>query len=1507
MSTTIIATDAGRASDPNSTAEEAEAPAPPLVLGASLHQYEIIRPLGRGGMGEVYLARDTRLGRLVALKLLHHHSGSGARRFLSEARLTAQVSHENIVVIHELGEHEGMPYMVLEYLEGQTLQQWMDARKERAGLPPRRVAELLIPVARALVCAHAQGVVHRDLKPSNIMLTASGATKVLDFGIAKRVGAQGPAAPGRKGEGDRLSVTDQGALLGTLPYMSPEQWGRDEVDHRADIWAMGIILAELSLGRHPLAPLSIGVLNSVAIIDLPMPSARELRPDLGKLGSIIDRCLRKRKEDRLGSARELLEELEAMAPTARRTAGDEEENPYPGLSAFRESDAGRFFGRTRAVTEVVHRLGERPLLAIVGPSGAGKSSFVRAGVIPALERTGDAWESFCVRPGQRPLAALAELILGHAWQTSTKDGDGQRGEAAALGDRDAIAEKLRVEPGLLGAQMRARARRRLSRILLFVDQLEEVYTLAPEDERAAFFACLGGAADDVGSPLRVVVAIRSDFLDRVAEAHAASTGLGRGILLLPPMDREGLREALLRPLEAVEYRFEHGALVEEMVRTLEHTAGALPLLQFTAARLWECRDRERRMLTEASYREIGGVEGTLAGHAESVLRAMSAGERRLSRAILLRLVTPERTRALATLGELRGLSSLPAEVDPVLERLVDARLLTVEGRGDDGATVEIVHESLIARWPTLSQWVRDNQEDAAFLARLRGAAREWQASGEADDALWRGRAAEEAGLWYAQHRGELGNLEDRYVRAVIELAERTRRKRRTLVLSGFAALLLVAAGMSSLAWQKSRISAVATQQAALAQREAERAQAEAERARNAMRLAVARGHEDNPMMVLALLREIEGREPPPGWSALAKRAMDAGVPRAVLDHGAVVTSVSWSPDGARVASAAIDKTVRIWNADGTGEPVLLHGHADQVWSVAFSPDGARLATASWDGTVRVWNAEGKGEPLVLAGHSRQVLSVAWSPDGKRIASTSADRTVRVWNAEGKGEPLVLQGHADMVYSASWSPDGARIATASRDKTVRVWNAGGAGDPLGSTSHDAAVYFVAFSPDGARLASASANGSVRVWRADGQDEPRVIHEHTGIAFSVAWSPDGARIVSGSADATVTISNADGKSARVVRAHAMPIYSVAFSPDGAHFATGSQDKTVRVWSAGVRSSPHVLQGHTENVTSVSWSPDGARIASGALDDTVRVFRADGDGEPLVFGGNAGKVHSTAWSPDGARVAAACEDGAVRVWDAHGKGEPRVLRADGGKVHSTAWSPDGARIAVTHSDGTVRVFRADGKGEPLVLRGHEGAVHGASWSPDGARIASASHDRSVRVFRADGKSEPTLLQGHEGPVECVAWSPDGRRIVSGSQDDTLRVWNADGKGEPLVLRGHIAAVLGVAWSPDGGRIASVSGDRTVRVWSAEGKGEPLVLEGHTGLVTGVSWSPDGTRIVSASTDDTLRIWNNLDPLAPGDPRLWAATDYCPPVPERQRLLGVSEEQAREDQARCVRRTGR
>jgi len=280
-----------------------------LTPGSVVEQYEIVRELGRGGMSRVFLARDVRLARPCAIKLLLEHTGAGAGRFLAEARATALCRHENIVTIYEVDEFHGCPYMVLEYLEGQTLRAWMLERASHEPVRPSLAIELVVPVVRALACAHAMGIVHQDLKPENIFLTEAGPIKVLDFGIAKRIGIA-----------DSGSIR-LGSLVGTLQYMSPEQWLGLEIDPRADLWALGIILHELVTGTHPLEPAAMPQLLEVQDLAIPMPSVFERRSDVGPLGAVIDRCLKKQAAERIGSAAELLAELEAIA------AGREEAGP----------------------------------------------------------------------------------------------------------------------------------------------------------------------------------------------------------------------------------------------------------------------------------------------------------------------------------------------------------------------------------------------------------------------------------------------------------------------------------------------------------------------------------------------------------------------------------------------------------------------------------------------------------------------------------------------------------------------------------------------------------------------------------------------------------------------------------------------------------------------------------------------------------------------------------------------------------------------------------------------------------------------------------------------------------------------------------------------------------------------------------------------------------------------------------------------------------------------------
>ena len=1478
----------------------------PLSPGAVVNHYEIVRELGRGGMGSVFLARDTRLARLCAIKVLLEYTGEGAGRFLAEARATARCKHENIVVIYEVHEIRGYPYMVLEHLEGRTLRAWMAGRERREPAPPSVALEIMMPVVRALVCAHEMGIVHRDLKPENIFLTESGQVKVLDFGIAKRIEAgemAGAIASVRSPPAEDPGLTRQGALMGTLPYMSPEQWLGMDIDPQTDIWAAGVILHELVTGSHPLAPAGMAQLLGVRDLELPMPSVHGRRPDVGPLGAIIDRCLEKRKSERVGSARELLAELELLAPDREARAPVEDESPFAGLSAFQESDAPRFFGRERDIAAVLSRLRNQQLVVVAGPSGAGKSSFVRAGVIPALKRSEGGWEALILRPGRRPLAALADA-LALVSEAPAEAGAG----APEAADNDELAMALRARPGYPGARLRAHCRRAGGgrHILLFVDQFEELYTLGVgPDERAAFLACLEGVADDASSPLRVVLAVRSDFLDRMAADRHFMTEVARGLVFLPPMGREGLRDALTRPVEAIGYRFEGDELCEQMLDSLESTSSPLPLLQFTAVKLWEARDRGRRLVTRDGYRTLGGVAGALSAHADAGLAALPAPEQRLARSILLRLVTPERTRAVVSMAELRELSEGGDAAEQVVHHLAAARLLLIETGGDrEGATVELVHESLIDRWAKLRQWLDENEKDALFLARARAAAQSWEASAQAEGLLWRDRAAEEARQWLERRRAErgadasseLGQREERYLSAVVALADRARRLRRGIVVEVIAALLVISVVVSYLAIR-------ADEQATHAEEAAARAQAEARQARNATRMAAAREHEADPTAVLALLREVEPPDIPRGWSELARWALESGVARVALTHPDVVRHAAWSPDGRRIATAS-DRTVRVWGADGTSQPLELDGHEGAVISVAWSPDGRRIVTGSHDGTARVWSLDRRGEPLILR-HQDSVCSAAWSPDGRRIVTASRDTTARVWSHDGVGEPVVLRGHEDALRSAAFSPDGKRIVTASEDRTARVWSAEDASELLVLRGHQSRVSSAAFSPDGKRIVTASWDKTARVWGADGSGEPLVLSGHQDGLYSAAFHPDGQRVVTASHDQTMRVWSAeDARERFVFRGHGDAVAWAAWSPDGRRIVSASMDKTVRVWDAEGPGRSRVLSGHQRMVYRAAWSPDGRRIVTASWDKTARVWDAEGRGRPVVLGGHEGEVNWAAFSPDGQRIVTASHDRTARVWSADGAGNPRVIRGHAGGLGSAAWSPDGQRVVTASDDRTVRVWDADNARELLVLQGHQGRVNTAVFSPDGRRIVTASQDKTARVWSADGAGEPLVLRGHEDPVTAAAWSPDGKRIVTASQDKTARVWSADGSGQPLVLAGHKHWVNSATFSPDGTRIVTASQDKAVRVWSADGTGEPLILRVSRFSYNSVAFSPDGKRIAAASDDHAAWVWSDFEPLSGlGDPKLWAATTYCMPIERRIVLLNVPEATAKAQNKACAR----
>ncbi len=821
----------------NITSPDLRAVASAPEAGTMIHHYEVIKLIGRGGMGSVYLARDTKLGRRVAVKFLNTKNMALTKRFILEARTTARLNHENVVVIYEADAWQGSPFMVFEFLAGQPLTKFIPAEKP---MPPPRAVELMAPVVKALAYAHAEGVVHRDLKPDNIFVTDAGTIKVLDFGIAKVMSGEDDSKAvmsqasmkeraqrmkdGVAGENGQ-ELTRAGAIMGTLSYMSPEQWGIGvPIDHRSDIWALGIMLFRMLAGKHPLDPLRGEQLMITGVLDEPMPRLRTVAPDVPEgLAAAVDKCLMKKKDERWPDAQSLLRALEPYLPGRYTKELKIDESPYAGLASFQEADADRFFGRRQEVVALANRLRDQALIGVVGPSGAGKSSFVRAGVVPALKRSGEPWEAMVIRPGRNPLSALTNLISSMVSSSVSVADD--------LKEQHTLQRRVAEEPGYAAAVLRTKARREKKNILLFVDQFEELYTMVSDaKERLAFTSALAAMADDATSPLRVVLSIRSDFLDRVPEDPQFMAELSQGLIFLSSPGQEGLREAIVQPAEMAGYRFETQAIVDDMLQHLAGTQGALPLLQFCATKLWETRDAARKALTQAAYESIGGVGGALASHADSVLAKLPPNTLNLVRSIFLRLVTPDRTRAIVSVEELRELSKDPAEVQRLVDELVQARLLVVQ-TGGGTATVEIVHESLLSTWPMLRRWLDESGEDAAFLDQLRQAAKQWQQKGKSDDLVWRGELAEEAKRFQRRYRGQLPDSQQEFLGAVLDLDARGARRQKLLVGGAVAFLsVLVLAAMVALVVIR-RAQKDAEEQAvvaAKAQAEAENAQAQAE-------------------------------------------------------------------------------------------------------------------------------------------------------------------------------------------------------------------------------------------------------------------------------------------------------------------------------------------------------------------------------------------------------------------------------------------------------------------------------------------------------------------------------------------------------------------------------------------------------------------------------------------------------------------------------------------------------
>jgi serine/threonine protein kinase/tetratricopeptide (TPR) repeat protein len=354
-----------------------------LSAGTRLGSYEILAPLGSGGMGEVYRAHDTRLGRDVAIKVLTAQTATDAerlQRFDREARTTAALSHPNIVTIHAIERLDDVLCIVMELVEGRPLSEAIP----KGGLPLERFFDIAIQIADALSAAHEKGITHRDLKPANVMVTADGRVKVLDFGLAKL--GEMVAAPATGAALPTMAITGQGQILGTVAYMSPEQAQGATVDPRSDLFSAGIVLFEMATGERPFkGDNSVSVLSAI-LKDTPA-SVTDLKRDIPpELSRLIRRCLEKDPGRRIQTARDLRNELQDLKDEfVTRSSVERRASPAQATPTTR-----RLWWLAAAAATLVLSIGAIVLWrGLPGPRRAGAAPIDSVVVLPFANASGN--------------------------------------------------------------------------------------------------------------------------------------------------------------------------------------------------------------------------------------------------------------------------------------------------------------------------------------------------------------------------------------------------------------------------------------------------------------------------------------------------------------------------------------------------------------------------------------------------------------------------------------------------------------------------------------------------------------------------------------------------------------------------------------------------------------------------------------------------------------------------------------------------------------------------------------------------------------------------------------------------------------------------------------------------------------------------------------------------------------------------------------------------------------
>jgi class 3 adenylate cyclase/WD40 repeat protein len=1081
------------------------------------------------------------------------------------------------------------------------------------------------------------------------------------------------------------------------------------------------------------------------------------------------------------------------------------ESPYRGLLAYTAEHAESFFGREALVAEMVASLSTSRWLAVVGPSGSGKSSAVRAGLQPALRKgalpASETWVLANVRPGSDPLGALGTVLA----------------EMSGADDGPAIATELRSAP-LSGVVSR---RFGGGRLVLHVDQFEELWTSAAEDARGRTLDLLVEAARDPGEALSVVVTMRADYYGCTAEHPGLAAFMSESQVLVPAMTPAELRAAVEMPARRAGLMLEPG-LAQAVVDDVAGQPGALPLLSTAMQETWE--RRRGRSLTLAGYAETGGARRAIAHLADATFDEFDAEQQEIARRMLLRLAAPA-----ADGGDVARpapLSELVVDdaTRQVLTRLTERRLVTT-----NETSAQPAHEALLREWPRLRRWLDADRDGRRLHQQVATAAAEWAAAGREDDSLLRGARLAAADDWRADHAESLSGREKEFLDASLELRQRDlwrarRTTRRFQVLAGVLVLLAVGAGASTfLAINSSRAAAQRATEAIARDLVNQTRQIAGTQLDTALLLAV-EGYRRHRSIETrgGLLTALDAAQHLVGF----RRELPAGV-----------LSSTVTADRRTLLVATTSGEIQAFDtADWTRRPTSPMRRTDAGPAyVAMSPDGRHVAYGGEEGVQLADLAGGPPGPPLPGGGG----ILGFSSDGRVLLLAQGADVVLVDVATGavtQRFPVANPTHvavrpgADEVVATLGSYTGA-------DTPDQLQRLRSDGTPLGPPVDvpGGQVFDMSYTPDGERLLVAANDGSVRLFDAD------------------SLTPTGDALSTGTAD---------------------PAFSVRLSPDGETAALGFGDGSILLASVNEFG---VLGG-----TRTGPLPGGSPALHWLDDERFIVITSSRAAEfdmttPTPLGRPHGGFGRTFVAVPGGGQLLFLTDGRLRAMDSAGRPERLDVELpidplSGGGILAVA--PDGSAVAVMDlapgeamlgEEPADLVYRLTSVDLPsgrtrfsiAVRPGDVGPL--VAWRPDGEALAVVTAEDEVSLV--DGRSGRRLGDAVKLPQGSTAlkYSPSGDVLMIANFEG-LRPLNTDTRRSgPAQALAEGDFIISLDLVP--GTQTLLAGVSTGAVYVAEfPTGRPVgpPLQGGTEGLAGLAVSPDGDRFATLGSGGSIRLWD-------------------------------------------------